>query len=230
MIPEAASPRLLPARYLLLLVLASASPALAQAPDTVAVATTDSAVTTSAPADTELAGPRISKLSIGLLPDTGAALPADTGRVRRHAIEYSNGYATRLTIHRIASYAELPLFAGEWILGQKLLTDERLPGRPPRGLRDGHRLVATGLEVLFGVNTVTGVWNLLESRHDPAGRTRRTIHAVSMLLADAGFLYTASLAHGARHTIGGANNHRNAAIVSISVATASTLMMWMWKQ
>jgi hypothetical protein len=50
-----------------------------------------------------------------------------------------------------------------------------------------------------------------------------------MLLADAGFLYTASLAGGAKESDAGANKHRNAAIASISVATASTLMMWLWK-
>ena len=50
-----------------------------------------------------------------------------------------------------------------------------------------------------------------------------------MLLADAGFLYTASLAGGAKESDAGANKHRNAAIASISVATVSTLMMWLWK-
>ena len=50
-----------------------------------------------------------------------------------------------------------------------------------------------------------------------------------MLLADAGFLYTASLAGDARESVEDANRHRNAAIASISVATASTLMMWLWK-
>ena len=175
------------------------------------------------------AGPLRSKSSLTFPPDSTLQAIADSGPVRRHAVEYSNGYAVRLRIHQIGSYAELPLFAGEYILGQKLLNDERLPGRPPRGLRDGHRLVATSLGVLFAINTVTGVWNLWDSRHQPEGRTLRTLHAIGMLAADAGFLYTASLAHAARRTDIGATNHRNAAIASISVATASTLMMWIFK-
>jgi hypothetical protein len=217
-----------PIRCLTILLAVVAAPALAQTPDSsstrdsLAVDSTATRRESADTADTALVG----RSAI----DTGEVGAPGVGRVRRHAIEYSNGYATRLTIHRIGSYAELPLFGGEWILGQKLLNDRSLPGRPPRGLRDAHRLVATGLGVLFGVNTVTGVWNLIEARHDPAGRTRRTLHAVSMLVADAGFLYTASLAHGARHSDTGATNHRNAAIASISLATASTLMMWLWKQ
>ena len=184
-------------------------------------------------ADTALAppraGPLLANLSLRLALDSAPPAFADSGRVRRHAVEYSNGYAIRLKIHQIGSYAELPLFAGEYILGQKLLNDERLPGRPPSGLRNGHRLVATSLGVLFAVNTVTGAWNLWDSRHEPEGRTLRMLHAVGMLAADAGFFYTASLAHAARRTDAGATNHRNAAIASISVATASTLMMWLFK-
>jgi hypothetical protein len=93
--------------------------------------------------------------------------------------------------------------------------------------------------VLFAVNTVTGVWNLVEARHDPSGRTRRNLHALGMLLADAGFAWTASLAGGAheRDDFGGittarvdaGTRHRNVAIASMSIATVSTLMMWLWK-
>jgi hypothetical protein len=164
------------------------------------------------------------------LRNQATAEASDTGGSRRpHAIEYSEGYATRLTIHRIASYAELPLFAGEYIVGQRLLNDERTMPRPPGGLRSAHRVLATSLDVLFLGNTVTGVWNLVSSWHDPNGRTRRLIHAVTMLAADAGFAYTGSLAHDARRTDAGANKHRNFAIASISLASASTLMMWFWK-
>ncbi len=195
------------------------------------------------PASVSLAwgqGPRISNLAAGIQPDTAedqaasapaASAPADTGRAKRpHAVEYSEGYGNRLAIHRIASYTELPLFAAEYVLGQKLLNDERGTGTAPSGLKTAHKVVAGGLGVLFAVNTVTGVWNFIEARHDPNDRTRRTIHALSMLVADGGFLWTASLAHAARRTDAGANRHRNAAIASISVATASTLMMWLWKK
>ena len=153
-----------------------------------------------------------------------------TDTARRRAIEYSDAYAIRLKIHQIGSYAELPLFAAEYVLGQKLLTDERnnvnLRGS---SLRRAHGTVALGLGALFAVNTVTGVWNLVESRHDPAGRTRRWIHSLAMLAADGGFLLTAQSAGQARRTDAGANRHRNLAIGSMSLAAASTIMMWLWK-
>jgi hypothetical protein len=177
-------------------------------------------------------GPRLAQVEAGIQNGTDVAVPADTGEAREarpRAVEYSEGYGTRLTIHRIASYTELPLFATEFILGQRILNDQRNGTRASGGLRSAHTIVAGGLGVLFGVNTITGVWNLVEARHDPAGRTRRTIHGIGMLLADAGFVWTASLAGGAHRSDAAATNHRNAAIISMSVATASTLMMWLWK-
>jgi hypothetical protein len=173
------------------------------------------------------AGPRLSALAPNLA--DSAATPADTGDGRPRAVEYSNGYGTRLAIHRYASYAELPLFAVEYGLGQRILNGERTGDRASSGTRSAHSVVAGTLGVLFAANTVTGVWNMIEARHDPTGRTRRDIHALGMLLADAGFLYTASLAGDAKESVDAANRHQNAAIASISVATASTLMMWLWR-
>jgi hypothetical protein len=167
------------------------------------------------------AGPRISSM--------GVSFRSDTGEARPRAIEYSNAYGTRLAIHRYASYAELPLFAAEYALGQRILNGDRTGDRASSGTRSAHKAVAGGLGVLFAVNTVTGVWNLVEARHDPSGRTRRDLHALGMLIADAGFLWTASLAGDARESLDAANRHRNAAIASISVATVSTVMMWLWK-
>ncbi len=43
-------------------------------------------------------------------------------------------------------------------------------------VRGGKGGLAASIAVLFGVNTVTGVWNLRDARKDPAGRTRRTVH------------------------------------------------------
>jgi hypothetical protein len=163
----------------------------------------------------------------GLTLMAGAAVQ-DTGR--RKAIEYSEGYGTRLAIHRIGSYIELPMFATEYVLGSKLLTEEN-NGPLPRGssLASAHSLVASGLGVLFAVNTFTGVWNLIEARHDPAGRTRRWLHSLTMLAADAGFFWTASVAGAAKRNDAAAAHHRNVAIGSMGLATASTLMMWLWK-
>ena len=73
-------------------------------------------------------------------------------------IEYSHAYQTRLKIHKIASFAILPLFATELILGQSLYDDGG------SGKKDAHVAVGVGIGTLFGINTVTGVWNLLESR------------------------------------------------------------------
>jgi hypothetical protein len=83
------------------------------------------------------------------------------------ATTYSNGYEVRLKIHRYASYATLPLFATEFALGQSLYND------PARGSkRTAHGIVGAGIVGLFAANTVTGVWNLWESRQDQNGRKR----------------------------------------------------------
>jgi hypothetical protein len=150
---------------------------------------------------------------------------------RHRAIEYSDAYYTRLTIHRIGSYVELPLFAGEYFLGEKLLTEEN-NGTLPRNssLATMHGIVAGGLGVLFAVNTVTGVWNLIEARHNPQGQARRWIHSLAMLAADGGFFWAESVAGQAKRSDAGAAHHRNIAIASISLATASTVMMWLWKK
>ncbi|HEY1951945.1 MAG TPA: hypothetical protein VGG76_03985, partial [Gemmatimonadaceae bacterium] len=69
-------------------------------------------------------------------------------RARPRAIEYSDAYYTRLRIHQIASYTELPMFAAEWFLGQRLLNEEKT-GFPSNGLKTAHTAVALGLGALF---------------------------------------------------------------------------------
>jgi len=176
--------------------------------------------------DTSACGACIAATRIGLRP-VAAANRQDT--TRRHAITYSNGYYTRLTIHRIASYTELPLFVAEYFVGTKVLNDERDNPGVRSSLRGTHSALASGLEALFAINTVTGVWNLVDARHDPSGRTRRWLHSLTMLAADAGFVATAGSAGSARRGDGSANTHRAWAIGSMGLATASTLMMWLWK-
>jgi hypothetical protein len=170
-------------------------------------------------------GPAVGADRLGIGP-----VAADTVRRRPKAIEYSDLYYTRLTIHRWASYAELPLFAATWAVGQKLLNQQSSSTYDRHSsLRSTHQALASVLGGLFAVNTVTGVWNLYESRHEPAGRAKRIIHSLLMLTADAGFAYTASTASDERRTGTGINTHRNAAITSMGIATVSTLMMWLWK-
>jgi hypothetical protein len=181
-------------------------------------------------------GPRTDQLQVGISPRALAVADSpsvDSVRPRRprpKAIEYSDLYYTRLRIHQIASYAELPLFAAEWIVGQRLLNEERT-GFPSSGLKGTHQALALGLGALFAVNTVTGVWNLYDSRKDPAGRTLRVIHSIAMLGADAGFAWAGSTGGDAReaeHGENSANNHRTIAISSIALATAGTAMMWLF--
>lgn len=152
---------------------------------------------------------------------------ADTPRVRRRvrAVEYSDAYNTRLTIHRIGSYTMLPLFAGEWYLGDQLLN-----GSNPAGwVKPAHVFVAGTIGALFTINTVTGAWNLWDSRADPAGRTRRYLHVALMLASDAGFVWTGAIAGDAKHNVDAGNRHQNVALGSIGLSTAGTVLMWLWK-
>jgi hypothetical protein len=158
--------------------------------------------------------------------DTGAVADTVRPRTRPRAIEYSDAYYTRLRIHQIASYAELPLFGAEYILGQRLLNEERT-GFPSGGLKTAHTTVALGLGALFTINTITGGWNLWESRSDPAGRTLRVIHSLAMLGADAGFMWAGASAGAAKESTVNANHHRTIAISSMALATAGTAMMWL---
>jgi hypothetical protein len=156
------------------------------------------------------------------------SLIADTvsrKRSRPRAIEYSDAYYTRLRIHHIASYAELPLFGAEYVLGERLIKEERT-GLPSQGLKTAHTTVALGLAALFTLNTVTGGWNLWASRKDPANRTLHLIHATAMLSADAGFAWAGASGGGAKHSLAGADRHRTIAISSMAVATAGTVIMW----
>lgn len=149
--------------------------------------------------------------------------PADTVR-RRHAIQYSDAYAVRLKVHRIGSYTMLPLFAAEYSLGQNLLNDSR----PPSWLKPTHVGVALGVGALFTVNTVTGLWNLWDSRADPSDRTRKWLHAGLMIASDAGFMWTGAIGGNSR-TSDSRQQHKNVALASIGLSTAGTVMMWLWK-
>ena len=131
-----------------------------------------------------------------LVADLNERVTADTGDTRPKAIDYSDAYGTRLAIHRYASYTELPRFALlEYVLGEKILNGQRTRSARVRRHALGAQGRRRGPRRAVPVNTVTGVWNLIEARHDPAGRTRRNLHALTMLLADVGcFCTTASLA------------------------------------
>ena len=156
---------------------------------------------------------------------TPVLLLGDATQQRPRAVDYSDWYERRLTIHRMGSYVELPLFAAEYVLGQRLLTGTNVSS----SIRSAHGALAGGLGVLFAVNTLTGGWNFWDSRRDNTGATRRLLHSLLMLGADAGFAVAGQMADDSGESVGAADRHRNAALVSIGLASAGTLMMWLWK-
>ena len=156
------------------------------------------------------------------------ALQDDPQPLHAAAIEHSEAYQRRAKIHKYASFATLPLFAAEVALGQSLYNTPANTG----GKRAAHAAVGAGIVGLFGVNTVTGAWNLFgEGRQDKSGRTLRLLHGLLMMAADVGFLATVASGpnseneHQALGFEGNKVRHRNIAIASIGVGTAGYLMM-----
>jgi hypothetical protein len=147
---------------------------------------------------------------------------------RARAFEYSDGYRTRLKIHKYASFATLPLFAAQFAVGQKLYN-----GNGSDSTRSLHGALAATTAALFAVNTVTGIWNLSEGRKDPNHRTKRMIHGILMAVADAGFVVTGVMTPESEggdsgfETGGGTSQstHRAVALTSMGVATVAYLMM-----
>jgi hypothetical protein len=184
-------------------------------------------VTAPVPPEQPATGPRIQAVFPTYDPGFGAALP-DTQPRRPRAVEHSDFYYTRLSVHRAASYAIVPLFVTEFALGQSLYTNP--PGSSTT--RTAHSVVAYGVIGLFGLNTITGAWNLWDSRHDPTGGARRYIHAALMLAADIGFAATAAVAPGGRRAVrdpSSKTQHRDVALVSMGVALTGYGMMLVWK-
>jgi len=144
---------------------------------------------------------------------------------RAMAFEYSDGYRTRLKIHKYASFATLPLFVAQFAVGQKLYN-----GNGSDSTRSVHGALAATTAALFAVNTVTGVWNLSEGRKDPNHRTKRTVHAVLMAVASAGFVATGVMtpeSEGGESEGGGTSRstHRTVALTSMGIATVGYLIM-----
>ena len=143
-------------------------------------------------------------------------------------VEYSDGYRTRAKIHKISSFATLPLFVANYFVGQELYNN---PG--DESMKGAHTGPVAGTAVLFGVNTVTGVWNLWEGRKDPNHRTRRMTHGILMMAANVGFLATAALApeseeddyYRSPSSTDGRSTHRTVALTSMGIATVGYLIM-----
>lgn len=159
-----------------------------------------------------------------LIPTLPEAAAPDT-TVRPRAIEHSDAYYTRLNLHRKLSYAIYPLFVAEYPLGRKLMAY----GEIPSWVKPAHGAVAGAIGAVFVANTVTGVWNLWDDRHDPDHRTRRWVHALSMLASDAGFVMVGVTAQRAHSSDSARNLHRDLAIGSMGLSAASSLMMRFWQ-
>jgi hypothetical protein len=155
-------------------------------------------------------------------------VPQEQPARRAVPVEYSDFYKTRAKIHKYTSIATLPLFVANYFVGQDLYNH---PGDESKKGLHGGLVAATA--VVFGVNTVTGVWNLWEGRKDPNHRTKRMTHGILMIIADVGFMATAALApseNEAEHggvptTSSGASTHRTVALTSMGIATVSYLIM-----
>ena len=165
----------------------------------------------------------------GPISDAGVALgmrqtvPDTVRRPRPRAVAYSDSYSRRLTVHKALSWAMLPLFAASYFSGDQILSKGI---DAPEWAEAIHKPAAMGTAALFGVNTVTGAWNLWEGRADANGRTRRIVHSVLFTAASAGFAYTGmKLADEAEESMDGRRRHRNMALGSMGLSTASWLIM-----
>jgi hypothetical protein len=180
-------------------------------------------------------------VSLAVSPDTSRAIDApvlvssegtsmvvaETDTVRRRprakAVELSDWYARRLALHRALTYSVVPLFVFQSIAGNQVW---QAAGSAPTWAKTGHRAGATALAGVFGVNTVTGVWNLWEARSIEEGRTRRYAHTLLMLASDAGFTYAGSrLAKQAETSLDKRREHRKVAYVSMGLSLAGIASM-----
>ena len=149
--------------------------------------------------------------------------PLDTPRTRRHAVEVSEWYSRRLTIHRYVAYATVPVFALQWAAGDQLY---KKSSTAPTWAKTMHRVGATSLAGMFTVNTVTGAWNWWETRSQAPGRPLRTLHALAMLSADAAFTYAgAKLSNEAETSATKRREHRTVALSAMGVTVVSGLAM-----
>lgn len=149
----------------------------------------------------------------------------DTVRRRPRAIEVTDAYETRLRIHRYASYTLIPLFALQSVAGNQLYQADRTGGEKPGWAKSTHVAGATGLAALFTVNTVTGAWNLWESRSNPSGRTKRWIHSILLLASDAGFTYSGISSGDAEHSQTTRDHHRNVSYAAMGTALVGYAVM-----
>jgi len=154
--------------------------------------------------------------------------PGGTGRRCPRAIQLSHWYGRRLTIRRTLSYVTLPVFAAQFVAGERLFKES---SGAPQWAKFTHRAGATTLAGIFTVNTVTGLWNLWDSRMVSNHRALRTAHALMMLTADAAFTYAgAKLSEEAERSLEKRKLHRTIALSATGLTVANGLMMKLFNQ
>jgi hypothetical protein len=164
-------------------------------------------------------------VALAIAAQVAAAAPVDTPppRPRPQAVEVSEWYERRLTLHRRLSYATVPLFAFQYMAGREIWEKG---GGAPGWARTGHRVGATAIAGVFTANVVTGVWNYMDSRSVEEGRALRTFHGLSMLAATAGFTWAgAVLSEQAETDPDKRRLHRTVALTSIGITVTSGVLM-----
>jgi len=182
------------------------------------------------PADTTPATPRDTATGATIGNSAlGVRLAEDTvPRRRRKSIEVSDAYETRLRIHRVGSYLIYPLFIAQAVAGNQIIKDSR---SAPDWAKTTHRVGATALAGVFTVNTITGLWNLWDSRSVEQARTKRTLHALLMLASDAGFTYAGvKLSEEAETSADKRSQHRTLAYGSMAATLAGIGVIKFWPE
>ena len=159
-----------------------------------------------------------------------ASAPAqDTVPTRRRAraVEMSDAYELRLRIHRYAAYSVIPLFIVQSVAGNQLYQADKSGAVRPSWARSTHKLGAAAIGSVFTLETVTGLWNLWESRDKAVGRTRRFTHSALLLASDAGFTYAGiKLASDAKRDSDARDRHRMISYYSMGAALAGYGLMY----
>jgi hypothetical protein len=155
-------------------------------------------------------------------------VPVDTPRTRPRVVEVSDWYGRRLTIHRWVAYSTIPVFAAQWAAGDRLY---KHGADAPTWAKTTHRVGATSLAGMFTVNTVTGAWNWWDSRGTRQGLALRTVHALTMIGADAAFTYAgAKLSNEAETSTDKRQLHRTIALSAMGVTVVSEIAMKLWNR
>jgi len=177
------------------------------------------------PSQTQLDGPIHHGIATAFPASVSFALEPQSPAPRPVAFEYSDAYRTRAKIHKIASFATLPLFGTELALGQSLYNNYPNSRDDPK--KAAHVAIGTGIIGLYGIQAVTGIMNLMEARKDPSAGKLRLAHSILMLASGAGFAITPLTAPGGgfRSAPGQPQLHRAMAFGSIGVGTVGYLLM-----